>query len=294
MFMLPLFAFLWRRAERPPFSLHFSFFQKSLNSGGLKLPSPSLGLKRCFQSTWKKIIRLGHLLLPPSSSMTLTRHLFTIVSMAIAFFLKFFMLPPLLLLRGASERGLWLHTNSTNCLSLFPVLHPKERSPFLNFQKAICPSAEKYSSPLFPFQVWPDLEWNQDSRDLPREIFLPLTRLCFLLLLLGRFSLLMLHLLLGNVLPLLWSASFPLHAPALISLFLTKVRLSLTLTLYYLTTWWSRKMALFFFFDRGGSDVLANCSLCSTEVTLSFSAGLVCSSVSAEACAILQALRRFR
>ena len=39
-----------------------------------------------------------------------------------------------------------------------------------------------------------------------------------------------------------------------------------------------------------GSGVLANCSLCDTEATLSFSAGPVCSSFSAEACAILHAL----
>ena len=43
-------------------------------------------------------------------------------------------------------------------------------------------------------------------------------------------------------------------------------------------------------FDKGGSSVLANCSLCGTEATLSFSAGPVCSSFSAEACAILHAL----
>ena len=43
-------------------------------------------------------------------------------------------------------------------------------------------------------------------------------------------------------------------------------------------------------FGKGGSGVLANCSLCDTEATLSFSAGPVCSSFSAEACAILHAL----
>ena len=40
----------------------------------------------------------------------------------------------------------------------------------------------------------------------------------------------------------------------------------------------------------GGSGVLANCSLCGTEATVSFSAGPVCSSLSTEACAILYAL----
>ena len=43
-------------------------------------------------------------------------------------------------------------------------------------------------------------------------------------------------------------------------------------------------------FGKGGSGVLANCSPCGTEATLSFSAGPVCSSFSAEACAILHAL----
>ena len=43
-------------------------------------------------------------------------------------------------------------------------------------------------------------------------------------------------------------------------------------------------------FCKGGSGVLANCSLCDTEATLFFSAGPVCSSFSAEACAIPHAL----
>ena len=42
-------------------------------------------------------------------------------------------------------------------------------------------------------------------------------------------------------------------------------------------------------FGKGDSGVLANCSLCGTEATFSFSAGLVCSRFSAEACIILQA-----
>ena len=43
-------------------------------------------------------------------------------------------------------------------------------------------------------------------------------------------------------------------------------------------------------FGKGGSGVLANCSLGGTEATLSFSAGPICSSFSAEAWAILHAL----
>ena len=47
-------------------------------------------------------------------------------------------------------------------------------------------------------------------------------------------------------------------------------------------------------FGKSGSGVLASCSLCGTEATLSFSTGPVCSSFSAEACAILHALCWFR
>ena len=43
-------------------------------------------------------------------------------------------------------------------------------------------------------------------------------------------------------------------------------------------------------FGKGGFGVLANCSLCGTEATLSFPAGPVCSSFSADTCAILHAL----
>ena len=45
-----------------------------------------------------------------------------------------------------------------------------------------------------------------------------------------------------------------------------------------------------FLFGKSGSSFFANCSLYGTEATLSFSAGPVCSSFSAEACAILHAL----
>ena len=47
-----------------------------------------------------------------------------------------------------------------------------------------------------------------------------------------------------------------------------------------------------FAFAKGGSGVLANCSLCGIEATLPFLAGPVCLSFSAEACAILHALCR--
>ena len=98
--------------------------------------------------------------------------------------------------------------------------------------------------------------------------------------------------LLGICLRSRWSPPFALHALALIPLFLAKVRLSPTLTLsppphdlVRLT-----EGSVTFPFGKGGSGVLANCSLCGTETTLSFSAGLVCSSFFAEACAILHAL----
>ena len=67
---------------------------------------------------------------------------------------------------------------------------------------------------------------------------------------------------------------------------LAKVRLSPTLSLSPLMTGYSGQTAVPFPFGKGGSGVLANCSVCGTEATLSFSAGPVCSSFSAEACAI--------
>ena len=116
----------------------------------------------------------------------------------------------------------------------------------------------------------------------------PLTRSCFLLLVLGRLLLLALPFLLGICLPSRSSPPFPLHALALIPPSLAKVRLSPTLTLsppHDLVLWTDGSVP----FGKGGSGVLANCSLCGTEATLSFSAGPVCSSFSAEACAILHA-----
>ena len=72
---------------------------------------------------------------------------------------------------------------------------------------------------------------------------------------------------------------------------LAKVQLSPTLTLsptHDLVLWTDGSVP--YPFGKGGSDVLANCSLCGTEATLSFLAGPICSSFSAEACTILHAL----
>ena len=75
----------------------------------------------------------------------------------------------------------------------------------------------------------------------------PLTRSCFLLLVLGRIFLLALPFLLEICPRSWWSPPFPLHALALIPLFLTKVRLSPTLTLSPLMIWCFRQTALFLF-----------------------------------------------
>ena len=99
----------------------------------------------------------------------------------------------------------------------------------------------------FPISGLANLERNQDFADLPGELLRPLTRSCFLLLLLGGIFLLSLPLLLGTCLSSLWSPSFPLHAPPLISLLLAKVRLWLTLPLSFLTIWCSGQTALFLF-----------------------------------------------
>ena len=75
----------------------------------------------------------------------------------------------------------------------------------------------------------------------------PLTRSCFLLLVLGRLLLLALPVLLGICSCSRWSPPFPLHALALILLSLAKVRLSPTLTLSPLMIWYFGQTALFVF-----------------------------------------------
>ena len=107
----------------------------------------------------------------------------------------------------------------------------------------------------------------------------PLTRSCFFLLLLARFSLLVLPHRFGTCLPSLCSQPFSLRAPALIPS-LSRQGAALT----HLDSLPSHDLVLLTnvtvpsLFGKSGSVVLANCSLCGTEVTLSILAGLVCSS----------------
>ena len=88
-----------------------------------------------------------------------------------------------------------------------------------------------------------------------------------------------------------WSPPFPLHVFALILPFSCQgaALAHLDSLLPHDLMLWTDGSAPFPF-SKDGSGVLANCSLCGTKATLSFSAGPVCSSFSAEACAILHAL----
>ena len=96
-----------------------------------------------------------------------------------------------------------------------------------------------------------------------------LTRPCLVLLLLGRVSLHVPPSSPWNLPFLLRSPPFPSHPLPLIPLFLAKVRLSLTFTSSHLTIWCSGQTALFLFsFGKGGSSVVYNCSLCSSDATL--------------------------
>ena len=120
----------------------------------------------------------------------------------------------------------------------------------------------------------------------------PFTRSCFLLLVLGRLFLLALPFLLGICLrsrssPPLPSSPCSRSDPPLSRQGATLAHLD-SLPPHDLVLWTDG--SVLFPFVKGGSGVLANCSLCGTEATLSFSAGPVCSSFSAEACAILHAL----
>ena len=111
--------------------------------------------------------------------------------------------------------------------------------------------------------------------------FASIHRSCFLLLLLGRLSLLALPHILETCLPLLWSPPFPLHAPALIPFSLAHLD---SLFSHNLVLWTNGSVSIPF--GKGGFGVLANCFLCGTETTLIFSAGLVRSR-------FLQKLRHF-
>ena len=117
----------------------------------------------------------------------------------------------------------------------------------------------------------------------------PLTCSCILLLVLWGLLLLALRFLLGICLHSPWSPPFLLHALALIPLFCQGAALTHldSLSPHDLVLWAGGSVP--YPFGKGGFGVLAICSLCSTEATLSFLAGPVCSSFSAEACVILHA-----
>ena len=122
----------------------------------------------------------------------------------------------------------------------------------------------------------------------------PLTRSCFLLLLLGRLFLLALPFLLGICLPSRWSSPFPLHAFALIPSFsLAKVRLSPTLILSPLMIWYSGLTALFLFLlARAARAFLPTALSVALRPLFPFrQAQYAQYAFSAEACAILHALR---
>ena len=118
----------------------------------------------------------------------------------------------------------------------------------------------------------------------------PLTRSCFLLLVLGRLLLLALPFLLGICLRSPWSPPFPLHAPAPISLSLAKVRLSPTLTLSPLMIWYFGPTVLFLFLLARTAPAYLPTALCVALRSLFPFSRPVCLSFSIEACAILHAL----
>ena len=101
----------------------------------------------------------------------------------------------------------------------------------------------------------------------------------------GGLFLLALPFLLGVCLPSRSGPPFPLRALALVPLALAHLD---SLPPHDLVLWADGSVP--FPFGGGGSGVLAGCSLCGAEATLFFSAGPVCSSFSAGACAILRAL----
>ena len=141
----------------------------------------------------------------------------------------------------------------TGCLSSSPIplLRTEASLPPLrvtlthftlfSYERALCLPTS------FPISGLARLGVKPSSADRPGELLRPLTRSCFLLLVLDRLLLLALPVLLGIFLRSRWSPSFPLHALALIPLFLAKVQLSPILTLSPLMIWYSGQTALFLF-----------------------------------------------
>ena len=118
----------------------------------------------------------------------------------------------------------------------------------------------------------------------------PFTRLCFLLLLLGRLYFLSS---LSSLEPAFLHCGVHLSSPCSNSVspfFRRGAALAHldSLHLHNLVLWIEGFIP--FSFGKGDSGVLANCSVCGTDATLSFPAGPVSSSFSAEACAILHVL----
>ena len=119
----------------------------------------------------------------------------------------------------------------------------------------------------------------------------PLTRSCFLLLLLGRLFLLALPFLLRICFRSLWSLPFPLCAPAIILLSLSKVWLSPTLTLSTLMIWYSGLTAFFLFpLPRATPAFLPTALSVALRPLFPFRQAQYVQVFSAEACAILHAL----
>ena len=120
----------------------------------------------------------------------------------------------------------------------------------------------------------------------------PLTRSCFLLLVLGRLLLLALPVLLEICLPSRWSPPFPLYALALIPP-PAKVRLSPTLTLFPLMIWCFGQTALSLL-TRAAPAFLPTALSVALRPLFPFQQAQYAQVFSAEACAILHALYWFR
>ena len=144
----------------------------------------------------------------------------------------------------------------------------------------------------FLFQVWPDLEWKQDSADRPGELLRPLTRSCFLLLL-GSLFLHALPFLLGICLRSRWSPPFPLHAPALILPLSCQGAALAHLDSLPLMIWYSGQTALFLL-ARAAPGFFPTALSLALRPVFPFWQAKYAPSFSAEVCAILHALCRSR
>ena len=132
---LLLFASTRPMAEPTPFFPPFFPPPEISSFWGTSIAITPSGTQEVLPTPAGRKYLIGSSLLISSPSITLIHPPFSIASLAVAPPLTSPLLPPLLLLGGATGPGFWPSTNSSICLSL-SGLSPQRASPFLQFSES--------------------------------------------------------------------------------------------------------------------------------------------------------------